>query len=235
MTVPLPSSRRTTLRGADKGFTLIELLVVIAIIAILAAILFPVFAQARAKARQTVCLSNSKQIALAVAMYTQDFDECLPYAINGPNNGSSATYITWDEAFYPYTKNDGVYACPSHETPKRLSNGTYLVSYITNSAVIRTNTNGTTQPYALAKFDAPANTIAMVESNITSNYQAFLACSGGLPLSLTDVIAPTGHMKTRVAWNRHNEGANYVFLDGHAKWHRLEQTVTPTWLYGPCN
>jgi prepilin-type N-terminal cleavage/methylation domain-containing protein/prepilin-type processing-associated H-X9-DG protein len=216
-----------------NAFTLIELLVVIAIIAILAAILFPVFAQARAKARQTACLSNAKQMSLAVMQYTQDADESLPYAIYQDGSG----YITWDEALFPYTKSDGVFVCPSHETPKRLSNGTYLVSYIANNAVLRPNTNGSTAPIDLAKLQEPSSTIAIVESNITSNYQTYLLCSSGVPHSLATVMVdtPKSHAKERIAWNRHNGGANYVFVDGHAKWHRLEQTVSPLWLHGPCN
>src|SRR5438132_10494453 len=110
-----------------RGFTLIELLVVIAIIAILAAILFPVFAQAREKARQTSCTSNLKQIGLAFKMYIQDYDErwpkCDPYP-NGPNTpgttGSHGTDFGWDgwisNALIPYTKNQGIYICPSINT-----------------------------------------------------------------------------------------------------------------------
>ena len=92
-----------------SAFTLIELLVVIAIIAILAAILFPVFAQAREKARQAACLSNTKQLGNALAMYTQDFDEVLPmggWAV-GPTNGSR-----WYRDLYPYVKSLDVYTCP---------------------------------------------------------------------------------------------------------------------------
>ncbi|MCC6730766.1 MAG: DUF1559 domain-containing protein [Chthonomonadales bacterium] len=92
-----------------RGFTLIELLVVIAIIAILAAILFPVFAQAREKARQASCLSNSKQVSLAVAMYTQDYDEILPFAQPG---GWQWTQ-TWLVNVQPYIKSFQVYRCPS--------------------------------------------------------------------------------------------------------------------------
>jgi prepilin-type N-terminal cleavage/methylation domain-containing protein len=81
------------IRKSNKGFTLIELLVVIAIIAILAAILFPVFAQAREKARQTSCLSNCKQIGLSLQMYAQDYDETLPNAgPNWPGNGSNPIF-----------------------------------------------------------------------------------------------------------------------------------------------
>ncbi len=92
-----------------KGFTLIELLVVIAIIAILAAILFPVFAQAREKARQTSCLSNEKQIGLAYIQYTQDNDEYYPSTVN---YGSS-----WVHEVYPYVKSTGVFTCPDDAFP----------------------------------------------------------------------------------------------------------------------
>ena len=94
--------------GRRRGFTLIELLVVIAIIAILAAILFPVFARAREKARQTSCLSNAKQIMLAVLMYTSDYDEKLPgaWAQNASSN-------LWSAAIEPYVKNAQLFSCPS--------------------------------------------------------------------------------------------------------------------------
>jgi prepilin-type N-terminal cleavage/methylation domain-containing protein len=98
------------------AFTLIELLVVIAIIAILAAILFPVFAQAREKARQTSCLSNLKQVSLALMMYTQDYDEMVVQR-------TSLSYyqnwgVSWRSLIYPYVKNAGVFACPSNPNNK---------------------------------------------------------------------------------------------------------------------
>jgi prepilin-type N-terminal cleavage/methylation domain-containing protein/prepilin-type processing-associated H-X9-DG protein len=96
-----------------KGFTLIELLVVIAIIAILAAILFPVFAQARAKAKQTSCLSNMKQIGLGLMMYAEDYDQTLPssyYYLNGANSGGG--YMHWSGMIMPYVKNEKIFVCP---------------------------------------------------------------------------------------------------------------------------
>ena len=90
------------------GFTLIELLVVIAIIAILAAILFPVFAQAREKARATTCLSNCKQIGIGMRMYLDDYEGAWPFSWY-----PQAQY-GWDAALYPYTKNTRIFACPSN-------------------------------------------------------------------------------------------------------------------------
>jgi len=92
-----------------SGFTLIELLVVIAIIAILAAILFPVFARARENARKSTCQSNLKQLSQAVLMYAQDYDETLP----GANCEALDAGRCWNLVAYPYIKNTGVFRCPS--------------------------------------------------------------------------------------------------------------------------
>jgi prepilin-type N-terminal cleavage/methylation domain-containing protein/prepilin-type processing-associated H-X9-DG protein len=123
--------------SARKGFTLIELLVVIAIIAILAAILFPVFAKARDKARQTACLSNLKQIGLATLQYNQDYDEGFyPHRFNTTNGGNpliqvnggaaiegkAANIIPWIALLQPYTKSYNVFSCPSNPNAWTVSN-----------------------------------------------------------------------------------------------------------------
>lgn len=105
----VPKERNYSMK---KGFTLIELLVVIAIIAILAAILFPVFAQAREKARQITCASNEKQIGLAMVQYVQDNDEHWPTFIRGDTYGNG-TWYAWEYMIYPYLKSVDVFLCPS--------------------------------------------------------------------------------------------------------------------------
>src|ERR1700759_352698 len=109
----LHSKTKSAKRTLRQGFTLIELLVVIAIIAILAAILFPVFAQARDKARQISCLSNMKQTSLAILMYNQDYDETIPLG-NQEYKGEVTNYdISWIKAVQPYTKNLQMFVCPN--------------------------------------------------------------------------------------------------------------------------
>ncbi|MES2463136.1 MAG: prepilin-type N-terminal cleavage/methylation domain-containing protein, partial [Armatimonadota bacterium] len=123
-----PVSRSETSR--HSGFTLIELLVVIAIIAILAAILFPVFAQAREKARQTSCLSNGKQLGLGISMYQQDYDETLPLAgwVNLP--AAAPTNSRWPKIIYSYVKNGGVFVCPSQTNEKYSGGDTRFVPLV---------------------------------------------------------------------------------------------------------
>jgi prepilin-type N-terminal cleavage/methylation domain-containing protein len=119
-------------RKTNSGFTLIELLVVIAIIAILAAILFPVFAQARAKARQTACLSNMRQIGTATMMYVQDYDEVYPPSqVSVPLPAPAGSVISWPTLIYPYVKSEGIFVCPDGETSNKTV--TLTVGTVTNT------------------------------------------------------------------------------------------------------
>lgn len=124
------------IHAVRKAFTLIELLVVIAIIAILTAILFPVFAAAREKARQTTCASNERQLGLAFIQYVQDYDDTFPI---GPWNESGLCGITygrgygWAMAIYPYVKSTGIFACPDDESNPSAGNTT--LSYAFNAAI----------------------------------------------------------------------------------------------------
>src|SRR4051812_13087388 len=125
---------RPSLRAARRpdrcGFTLIELLVVIAIIAILAAILFPVFAHAREKARQTSCLSNLKQLSSGMTMYAQDSDGLFPPAVAHPSRAERDFYqMSWMHLLEPYTKNRGVFVCPSSGHTSQNSNQDLLQNY----------------------------------------------------------------------------------------------------------
>ena len=163
-----------------KAFTLIELLVVIAIIAILAAILFPVFAQAREKARQTTCASNEKQLGLAFIQYAQDYDDTLP--VTGMNDPSY--YICggagWASLIYPYVKSTGVYTCPDDPTKTSFwsglsvgSGGNSAVSYAYNYNIGAFTPATVTINGASSKLTSPTVTILLCEvmgvvSNITS-------------------------------------------------------------------
>ena len=156
-------------RSPSRGFTLIELLVVIAIIAILAAILFPVFAQAREKARQTVCVSNLKQTSTATMMYVQDYDERMPQAVpNGrissfttpwdrvpPSSALSASLLQafWTNAIQSYVKNWGTYDCPSPTA----DNGGFPATLNDAKYPIAETYNGYLHAWPLAGSPAPAN------------------------------------------------------------------------------
>jgi prepilin-type N-terminal cleavage/methylation domain-containing protein/prepilin-type processing-associated H-X9-DG protein len=195
-----------------RAFTLIELLVVIAIIAILAAILFPVFAQAREKARAISCVSNLRQVGAALTMYTQDYDESLPL------DSHSGTVASWVEAAQPYIKSRLLYRCPSDQSanwnaPLPGQTNLRLSSYATN-AYLSPGGGFTT----LASIVRPAECVYLAElaDNRTGDHlhaPSWIPRPGGS-------VDPT----TEVAIRRHQEGSDYVFVDGHAKWHRFEQT-----------
>lgn len=175
----------TPVHARLRAFTLIELLVVIAIIAILAAILFPVFAKARDKARQAACLSNAKQIGLAVMMYAGDYDETYYYQTNineveeqgeGFWGDSYLTARRWPFKYWPYLKSDGVFTCPSDRAPSNArlvapapgnSNSVPIrISFGPNSMMMygdRTRPAGS-GPVAMAAIQNPAEKVFIGES-----------------------------------------------------------------------
>ncbi len=211
-----------------SGFTLIELLVVIAIIAILAAILFPVFARAREKARQASCTSNLKQIALAAIMYTQDYDEMF---LSGRYNGYCAfghlhadggnnainDYQGWNTHLVPYVKNIQVFRCPSLVWSTCTSaTGAALISNAYGF-----NYDGCVgQPQGNIQY--PAETMLFQDMQATfaiSSNNTYAQCMADMGTGLT----------------RHNGGANVAFVDGHVKFlsgdtiKRTIPTVATTW------
>ncbi len=202
-----------------RGFTLIELLVVIAIIAILAAILFPVFSRAREKARQTNCLSNIKQIVLATNMYAQDYDEMLPYNTYDTNlsGGQDAGDTTWRSVLLPYCKNRQIFLCPSkrdYAAPVFSGGADYDQSAGYGINVAHWGAGAANPPYgrALGFVEDAASCIIVMESD-----GAFQQGPEG-----------DGHGWVPTGWAvRHNGGSNYGFVDGHAKFFK-PTVICPT-------
>jgi len=209
-----------------SGFTLIELLVVIAIIAILAAILFPVFAQAREQARKTSCLSNEKQIGLAFLMYAQDYDETLP-AIPFGDCATCWPWAAWPGSYdwtgvfthgvYPYTKNRAIYQCPSATENDRWS-GANGVSYGYSEYFYNKNQGWSKLASVGNAPEGVANVSIVVETFASGIYMDWEGCDGEptLPDGTCD-----GLNRVRYAtWNPcqpNHSGTNMVFADGHAK------------------
>ena len=216
---------------AARGFTLIELLVVIAIIAILASILFPVFARARENARRSSCQSNMKQIGLGILQYTQDFDEKFPWMTNGTSANTDRR--NWGQMIYPYVKSTQVFACPSNRIGR-----------------------DTTQPMAStddADLDIPCS------YGVNNRIMRYAALTPVKTVGLSDLNTPaqkimvgeTGQRSEAVGWsnwgqagqNRWLQAAsngfqghlgtmNLLFADGHVKALKPTQTVAPFNMWG---
>ena len=222
-----------------KGFTLIELLVVIAIIAILAAILFPVFARARENARRASCQSNMKQLGLAMIQYAQDYDERF---VSPWGFGSASSEVSWDVKLNAYTSvkllnntaqsNTLIYECPS-DTVARAYTGYGKRSYALPElmegdwAWPNPYSEGVRKGHMLSVFEAPATTFMMVEQqapvNTLSNINGAVCRRPG---DATD--SSGGVYKDQSAGGLtpvHLEGWNYLFIDGHVKWLRPEKTI----------
>ena len=237
-----------------KGFTLIELLVVIAIIAILAAILFPVFAQAREKARQTQCLSNCKQLGTGLQLYVDDYDETLPFFYNSaisrwdgsriPQNildtypGYPLTELgfklngpgdiwTWADCIYPYVKNLNMYCCPSGgavngTNVKKKMGYAYNLLLSVNSARTGFGRDAAASDCvtrSMSELKYPAELIFIGEA---LQYNQSCVMKAWIMSYICEKTASDWEYENNKAnyapVNRHNDGSNYTFVDGHAKY-----------------
>jgi prepilin-type N-terminal cleavage/methylation domain-containing protein/prepilin-type processing-associated H-X9-DG protein len=259
-----------------KGFTLIELLVVIAIIAILAAILMPVFARAREKARQASCTSNLKQISLALSMYAQDYDGFMPPS-QLPSTGLN---FSWPTMVYPYIKNAQVFVCPSAEpsassvtfaSANGVGSGAYTGITVDSPTPFNLCGDGTSiplvgMPCIVPRLSYARNFIPNVAGNwatpgfYNGNKSGFVTTGTTLSVHEAAIEEPAGTIHAFDAWttatsqgnsirgvqqeirtdrfpnytaskvaNRHSDGFNAVFGDGHVKWVKFGSTKPKDW------
>lgn len=217
------------LLSSRSGFTLIELLVVIAIIALLAAILFPVFARARENARKNSCLNNLKQIGVGIAQYTQDFDERYPMSEAATGSGDTGTIATiWDPIYwpfrvFPYIKNRQVFICPSTR-PTGTANTDNSTSYWIVGGLIRKPAGN---PVAIADVDRPAQAPHIFdhldgfhETRLVfrPRYQSATQYDPGIPMNVASSTFRVGLGRRPV----HLEGQNVLYADSHAKYVKPE-------------
>jgi prepilin-type N-terminal cleavage/methylation domain-containing protein/prepilin-type processing-associated H-X9-DG protein len=224
-----------------RGFTLIELLVVIAIIAILAAILFPVFARVREKARATSCLSNVKQMGLAIEQYKQDYDSIYPL---GWNLNMPAGQQNWYDGFLaPYIKGKAVRNCPSMSEKWEIGYSyNQAFGYTLGDARAGTGAGVTLCGVLHPVYDGineaavvePAKTITLTEAALYFNYlvknvgRTEEQAGKDLIIFFPKNAARMKEYYYHVESGLHNSGLNTLYADGHAKWQKLDNLMEPT-------
>jgi prepilin-type N-terminal cleavage/methylation domain-containing protein len=202
-----------------SGFTLIELLVVISIVAILAAILFPVYAQAREQARQSSCASNTRQLGLGILMYAESYDETLPpvaaAAVDAAAGDAANHPVLWTDLLAPYLNNRQVLLCPSDPQARRSSYGLNELAFadLTDPESLQAPIR------ALAAFQAPAETVMLGELGTADDWKTprpdtYKLVAPGSPLNDDADARPAA---------RHHGRVSLSFMDGHQKSLRLEQ------------
>ncbi len=239
-----------------SGFTLIELLVVIAIIAILAAILFPVFGRARENARRTSCLSNQKQLGLGVLQYQQDYDEAFPLSVKYPSVGASVTAynqgqsIGWADSIQPYVKSTQMLQCPSDQFPPRElpyqgGYSDYWYNALLSWNGVRTGTTPGPQYNVSVKTASllnPSLSVMMGDGKGTgtpvTQTMSAVGRSNGCgnrndsvygSLTFNNCNNTAGFVRAGGLVNaqvRHLGGQNFTFADGHTKWYKGVEGLT---------
>ncbi len=231
-----------------NGFTLIELLVVIAIIAILAAILFPVFAQAREKAKQNACLSNMKQIALAMSMYADDNDDCYPSVYDDTQDvtgDGTIDRLVWADKISSYVKSRNMFACSSKTNrmndqttintfrssgyaPNSLAMTTYMMNMCHNNhwpeGTINNVGSDYLYPISSSQIENPTQTIGVMEGTDYGFYMHWNAAFDGWNRTATIngklVFLSVAPLGDRILPN-HTDGNNCAYTDGHAKFMKM--------------
>jgi prepilin-type N-terminal cleavage/methylation domain-containing protein/prepilin-type processing-associated H-X9-DG protein len=235
---------KKTMSDDTKGFTLIEMLVVVAIIAVLAAILFPVFARARENARRASCQSNLKQIALGIFMYTQDYDEKFPIYNTGITyNVANPQPYSWADIIQPYLKSQQLYQCPSESTAPTTTNPSIANSgytdyginlYLTYGDMSADGTLGSAGAKSLAVLTQPSLTVMMFDYVSTNPTNAFsVGCTVARPCTSSPGLAtfPAATATVPAVGLRHLDGMNFSFTDGHVKWYKSQNATTSASVY----
>lgn len=203
-------------KGKRTGFTLIELLVVIAIIFILASILFPVFARARENARRSSCSSNLKQVGLGIMQYTQDYDEKFPLYYRGDGVG-------WGDSVQAYLKSNQLFKCPSSSDANAESDYAYNLGlgYLAATPAA---------PISLAQLTQPSLTVMVMD--MLPGFKRNWSAGDGYDVCPVSTCT-AGLAKLADGANRHLDGGNWVFTDGHVKWYKALNASDSAAVYNP--